>query len=137
MAQFLSPLQLEYVDGRFWKVLGPFDYAIGAYDADKYVDIPIGFLTDFASIPKIFWNIYPPTGSYGKAAVIHDKLYQAPFVKQHSDDQLFSLTRKECDRIFLEAMAVLGVGWFSCTILYLGVRFGGFVTWNKYRRTRG
>jgi len=44
------------------------------------------------------------------------------------------ITRKEADAIFLEAMQVAGVNWFSRHVIYSGVRAGGMVAWNKHRR---
>jgi hypothetical protein len=38
------------------------------------ITVPMGYKTDFASIPKILWSILPPHGKYERAAVIHDYL---------------------------------------------------------------
>ena len=36
-------------------------------------DVPVGTETDGASVPSVFWALYPPfTGPYRSAAVIHD-----------------------------------------------------------------
>ena len=37
--------------------------------------MPTGFVTDFASIPPIFYSVLRPDGEYAYAAVIHDYLY--------------------------------------------------------------
>src|SRR5262245_22776830 len=55
--------------------------------------VPDGFVTDFASIPRAFWTIYPRTGRYQWAAVVHDYLYWEQ-----------TLSREEADHILLEAM---------------------------------
>ena len=39
------------------------------------VDVPIGFVTDLASIPRIFWSILRPDGAYTYPAIVHDYLY--------------------------------------------------------------
>jgi len=39
------------------------------------ITVPAGFDTDYASIPRIFWPIYPPDGEYAPAAILHDFLY--------------------------------------------------------------
>lgn len=111
--RFLLPLELEYIDGRQWRLTAGF-----GFDSEVLghtVTVPVDFVTDFASIPRILWNLYPPTGSYGKAAVIHDFLYRTGATK----------TRKLADQTFREAMTVLGVNRFTKAILYSGVRLGG------------
>lgn len=141
MAGFLNPLRLEYLDGHLWKVLEPFEYCVGSADSDIKVTIPEGFFTDFASVPRFFWRVLPPTGEYGKAAVVHDWLYRHPILLEFSfsytdpengPDRL-AITRKECDDIFLEAMEVLEVPKCKRDILYAGVRIGGWKPWGDYR----
>ena len=115
MSSFTSPLYLEYGNGRQWKLTAGFSYVtdvgFGAYS----IQVPAGFETDFASIPRPLWNLLPPTGEYGKAAVIHDYLYRQT-----------NVSRYLCDRVFLEAMGVLGVAWWKRTLMFLAVRlFGG------------
>lgn len=137
MSSFTLPLELEYVDGNAWLVTAPFHYELGDKGSNRAVCVPEGFSTDFASVPRILWNIFCPTGKYGKAAVIHDFLYRGGFVQRvefrentgyyiHED-----VNRKESDAIFLEAMGVLGVGWFTRWTLYLGVRVGGHFSWKE------
>lgn len=112
--RFLDPLVTEYLDGKNFRIVHEFDYHT---DVGKLnvVRIPAGFITDFASIPQIFWNILPPTGKYGKAAVVHDYLYRTWGIA----------TKAEADWVLLEAMKALGVGWLTRTIIYSGVHFGG------------
>jgi len=113
--RFLDALVLEYIDGHNWKVVNEFIYQTDVDHLSRIV-VPACFLTDFASVPKLLWNIMPPTGTYGKAAVIHDYLYRTP--KQASKD--------DADSVFLEAMKALGVGWWTRNTMYQGVhRFGG------------
>lgn len=38
------------------------------------IKIPKGFITDGATIPKIFWNILSPYGNYFYAVLLHDYL---------------------------------------------------------------
>ena len=121
VSSFTSPLLLEYLDGRRWRLLAGFSYATDI-GGEKVIHVPEGFETDFASIPRGLWNLFPPTGSYGKAAVIHDFLYR-----------MWGGSREEADRIFLEGMEVLGVNWFTRRAIYCAVRlFGG----SAYRRGR-
>lgn len=133
MAGFLTPLELMYIDGHLWEVIAPFEYGVGAETSDTKVVVPIGFITDFASVPKVLWNLLPPTGSYGKAAVVHDMLYQHPWVQIPGPVATKSLDRKSCDDIFNEAMGVLQVGKWTRRMVYSGVRVGGWKPWSEYR----
>lgn len=111
-------------DGRNWQVLQNFYYRT---DVMLWVDpvtktlrrdrivVPAGFITDFASIPRVLWNILPPTGKYTKAAVLHDWLYRTTNLA----------TRKQADDVLLEAMKVCGVSWWQRVAIYSGVRVGG------------
>lgn len=123
MSSFTTPLKLEYIDGRDWKVTEEFIYRIGSDTSEEAVKVPAGEITDFASIPRVFWRILPPTGEYGKAAVIHDYLYK------HAVG-----TRKWCDDIFLEAMGVLKVSAWKRYAIYNAVRSFGWAAWNNHRK---
>ena len=125
--RFEDALDLRYQDGRkHWQVLSAFHYDTdipckGLWycqsfgQGDYRITIPSGFETDFASVPQLFWNILPPCGSYGKAAVIHDYLYRTPGIA----------TRGQADAVFMEAMTFLGVDWLTRQVIYWGVRVGG------------
>ncbi len=132
MANFLSPLRLEYIDGHLWRLTEPFEYHMGAPDGANYVAIPTGFVTDFASIPRALWPVLPPTGTYGKAAVVHDWLYQMRIIDHHPHEMRLC-TRAEADATLNEAMIVLGVGRWTRWTIYGGVRIGGWAAWNHYR----
>ena len=105
MSSFTTPLVVTPVSDttRWWKLVEAFEYHVGGYTSKLVIHVPEGFSTNFASVPRVFWAIYPPWGKYGKAAVVHDYLY-----KNHN-----GFTRKEADDIFLEGMAVLKVSKFT------------------------
>lgn len=78
--------------------------------------IPAGFVTDFASVPRFFWRLIPPTGRYTRAAVVHDFLYRTPRL----------CTRAQADAVLYEAMKFpCHVGFFTRWTIYAGVRLGG------------
>lgn len=81
--------------------------------------VPKGFKTDLASIPRIFWSIYPPFGLYMNAAIVHDFLYKKHF------------PRKEADKLFLKIMKEDGVGWFTRTLFFLTVRTFGLLFYKR------
>lgn len=117
----VSPL----ADGRTWVTRKEFGYDIGEEGSGNAIDVPIGFMTDFASVPRILWTILPTWGKYGNAAAIHDYCYW---------DQ--SLSRKESDRIFREAMEVLGVSTLTITLMYYAVKLFGYWAWEGNRKLK-
>lgn len=109
---FHTPLVLSPSDsGQEWTLDSAFSYdsSVGT------LTVPAGFVTDFASVPRLFWNILPPFGRYGKAAIVHDYLYRTPGY----------VSRPVADALFLEAMKVLGVGRLIRYTMYLAVRAFG------------
>lgn len=128
MSSFTRPLTVTKQKNGAWVVETGFIYFVGGEDSDEFIKIPSGFVTDFASVPRIFWSIIPPDGKYSQAAVLHDYLYSRMGEVEHGDyTQVY--TRKECDKIFLEAMKVLGVGWLKRRVMYRAVRIWGFIPW--------
>lgn len=136
--KFLDPLELEWIDGRTWRLTAGFRYHLGTPDGDEAVVIPAGFVTDFASIPRALWPLLPPTGAYGKAAVVHDWLYERRVVVRVATPSfpvvLRLVDRGEADGVLSEAMAVIGVGRLTRWTIHAGVRAGGWVPWRAYRR---
>jgi len=133
--RFYGKFDPEYVDGRIWRLNNP----ARQWGFITEEGVPIapkdGFITDFASVPRLLWRIFPPTGdgpsrAWGPAAVIHDWLY--------SQGQVVgaTITRKWADNQFLSAMTATGVTQWVAKLLYFGVRVGGFAIWNSYRRER-
>lgn len=87
------------------------------------ITVPMGFETDFASVPKAFWSVAPPIGKHSKAAVVHDFLYA------------FNVgTRKWADEVFIEAMQVNGVRRTRRWLYYYAVRAFGWLPWMRYRK---
>ncbi len=120
----VSPLS----DGKTWVILRPFSYDVGNRGSGDTVSVSTGFMTDFASIPRIFWIFLPCWGKYGNAAVIHDWLY---WTQKRS--------RKEADRIMLEGMKVLRVPAWQKYSIYSAVRAFGWLAWkrNQWDRKAG
>lgn len=93
-----------------WHVVEGFRYYVGWKGNVAWVDIPEGFLTDGASVPRIFWGLIPPWGKYGAAAIVHD--YLCEFLQMQVNGQAVNISRKTADKIFCEAMEVLEVPWW-------------------------
>ena len=107
---------------RVFELTGIFRYC----SPEIEISVPVGFVTDGASVPRIFWNIFSPFGVYFPAALIHDFLYSKSSNQQHE-----GLTRKQSDQIFLGAMQELGVGWLTRRTIYRAVRLGGWASFKK------
>lgn len=120
MSKFTTPLKLEFLDYKNFKLLEAFEY-YKENDANDIVKVPKNFVTDFATVPKIFWSILPPNGTkknrYGKSAVLHDYCYDK--------DCKYNFTRKEADDLFLESMKAVGVSKIVRYTLYYCVRWFG------------
>ena len=81
------------------------------YVDDNYVIvIPKGFKTDFASIPRIFWNIIAPIGKWTLPSVLHDYLY--------SEGYRLGISRKQADKIFYQAMRKSFVAPITANIMW-------------------
>ena len=119
MGHFESDLDTRLLkDGRTRKLLAPLVYVEG----DTRLEVPVDFKTDYASIPRIFWAILPPSGKYSPAAVLHDKLYETG-----------EYPKEVADKIFRDAMGSLGVKPWKIFVMYQAVdKFGGRA-WRKCR----
>ena len=119
----VSPLP----DGKTWVLRKKFSYDVGIEGSGETIAVPAGFITDFASVPRPFWWLFPQWGKYGNAAVIHDYLYWI------QDDKY---PKQRADEIFLEGMLVLGVGKVTAKILYWAVRLAGRWAWNDNTKAK-
>jgi hypothetical protein len=92
------------------------------------VRVPIGFVTDFASIPRIFWSLLRPDGTYSYAAIIHDFLYWEQYLSRDVSDSILKLCMEDFK---IEAAVVNSI--------YTGVRLGGGFAWaeNAKRKAAG
>lgn len=91
--------------------------ADGRYElAEDYLDVPAGFVTDGASIPRFLWRVlgHPFEAQTIGPAVRHDHAYQTG-----------SLTREAADERFYSDLKAAGVGAFKAWLFYRGVRLFG------------
>lgn len=105
-----------------------------------------GFITDVASVPRIFWSLgYSPDGMYRGAALIHDLLYQLEgrvrgdseryrYEEYNIAEQKWEIkprvfNRKDCDEIFKQAMIALGVFGARAWVMHKAVNIFGALAW--------
>lgn len=121
-----SPVpQVNFADGRHWMLRENLMYRPG--DSQYAIEVPAGFVHDFASVPNIASVVVPDHGPYNRAAIIHDYLYWG-----------HPCTRLQADNLFLIAMIEAGVVPWRRWMIYRAVRLGGRSPWedNAAERAR-
>lgn len=91
----------------------------------QLVEVPEGFVTDLASIPRLFWQVMRPEGRYAYAAVVHDYLYWTQ-----------TRPRQEADQILNFAMQDSQVGDAERWAIYQAVDRFGQKAWDDNKRLR-
>lgn len=61
------------------------------------VTVPKGFVTDFASIPRVFYSLLRPDGEYAHAALIHDYLYWVQSRPKNEADTIFRIAMQDLE----------------------------------------
>lgn len=109
---FLNRLQIQELDEehRDWQLLSPLKYK----GNDETFEAPADFITNFASVPQVFWSVVSPWGRQMKAAIMHDYFYKTGCV-----------SRLDADRLFYRMMKELGVSWWKRQVMYRAVRLFG------------
>jgi hypothetical protein len=121
MAKFLSRLTVTEIDDKVFALHEPFSYSSDLLATQ--LDVPVGFYTDFASVPRL-GVIYAMLGDCAhEPAVIHDWLYYTGLTDRETSDD-----------ILLEAMGVKGISRWKRYPIWWGVRLGGWVAWRDHRK---
>jgi hypothetical protein len=121
-ARFLTPLQVVRAerkldkatpDAGMWALTRPLRYYSDVLGAT--IEVPKGFRTDFASVPRLPLAYLLFGGDIGDAAAtVHDFLYSGT-----------KAPRKVCDAVFREALKAEGVDSFRSWAMWAGVRMFG------------
>lgn len=115
-------------DGTHAKLLAPLEYLT---EDGWRIAVPAGFITDFASIPRVLWSLIPPRGRYNRPAIIHDYLYHYAPVDSTTGARV---TKGRADAILREGCKNVDDRLTQRWTIWLGLRLGGFVAWNNYRK---
>jgi Protein of unknown function (DUF1353) len=113
---FVTKLILSDFNPNEWVL----ESALVWHDRVKRIEVPRGFITDLASIPRGLRAVLNVNGRSRKAAVLHDYLYC-----EHK------LNRSKCDALFLSALVAEGMNSALARTYWLGVRAGGWLYYNK------
>ncbi len=89
--------------------------------------VPAGFRTDLASVPRIFFWLFPSYGAYTKAAILHDYLCETKLVSRADADGLFRRTMRELEVPFLRRWMM----WAGVRVgaRFSGIKFGDLLIW--------
>lgn len=138
-AGYLTPLRVENIDDKNWEIVERFGWR-GAKGDEFWVEK--GERTDFATVPWWTQAIIPRTGTWTKAAVLHDKMcnllnefYQlirereeliADGVDPQELEPIFppTFSSVDTDAIFYLNARMEGTGPIRAEMLWFGVRSG-------------
>ncbi|MEN6420315.1 MAG: DUF1353 domain-containing protein [Smithella sp.] len=122
MSRFLTELdaRLKPNSDSVWLIDKPLIYES---DIVGPIEVPAGFETDFASVPRIplFYTLFGDRAH--REAVLHDYLFRVDSIPQ--------ATFMQANRAFLEAMEVRGKSFFVRYPMFLGVCAGGYFSFHK------
>lgn len=123
---FLAPLPAlarPLGSSRAYKLVGTLRHS----DGDE---VPDGYRTDLASIPRALHWLLPPDGPYEAAAIRHDRRCDAINAGEPIPDYLTggAVDSRTADRHFRTDLRELGMGPIRRWMMWLGVRLGALVS---------
>jgi hypothetical protein len=132
---FLRHLDTRELPHNTWELLH--DFHVQVEDKDKNeayaIIVPRGFLTDFASVPRIPFAYMLYGGIGNKAAVIHDALYSCwsgILCVNLRTGHTHPRDRAWADKVFYCMLKALGIHPFKSYMMYKAVRLFG---WKFYK----
>lgn len=139
MAKFLTFLDDRKTGPQEWTLLAPLRYLTDVFNALSLevrflieqifpgfiIEAPTDFKTDYGSIPQVAQIVISKVGPWDEPCVIHDFGYRT---------QPPGITRAQWDAILMEGMKAKNVSWRKRWEIYLSVRVGGWVSWNRNKK---
>lgn len=108
------------LDARRWRLVEPVCYA---GNIDRFI-VPAGYVTDFASVPRVAVWLVPAYGRYTAPAILHDYLITDCIPAGR-------ITSVDVDGLFRRAMRESGVPPVKRWLMWAGVRWGA--AFNRHR----
>ena len=112
---------VEQIDAIRWRLAEDIRY-VG--ERDEFI-VPAGYVTDFATVPRVAVWLIPRFGLYTPAAILHD------FLLTHCLES-GRINSTDADGLFRRAMKDLGVPPARRWLMWTGVRWGAL--FNRSRR---
>ncbi|HEY0509834.1 MAG TPA: DUF1353 domain-containing protein [Blastococcus sp.] len=112
-----ASVTVRRVDDRCWAVMEELVYR---GERDRFV-VPAGFLTDFATVPRVVVWLIPRFGRYTPAAILHDWLCTQGL-------RSGVVTSREADGLFRRVMRESGVPVLRRWLMWCGVRWGALTS---------
>lgn len=106
-----KPPQLRYTYLGKYVLIEDFVVTVG----DRTFIVPVGYVTDLATSPRLLWNLLPPIGVYEAAAVLHDWFCTDGI-------RLGIVTSSEADAIFRDLMGEAGASLPTRWTMWAAVR---------------
>jgi hypothetical protein len=119
VSRFLSALDTRLVNEQkgLWALLHPLVYFSDTLG--RTVTVPAGFVTDYASVPRLPLVYLAAGGKGDRAAVVHDWAYSTQMVD-----------RATADAVLREALLACGYSPMLAGAFYAAVRAFGASHWN-------
>lgn len=106
-------------DGLRWRLNTPLCFIF----RHRLIQVPVGFVTDFGSIPKAFRSILSRSGKSLRAFIIHDYLY--------SKGVMDHIKQRDCDEILYQLSIKDGESSWKAYLINKGLLAGGWYNFNK------
>lgn len=90
--------------------------------------VPVGFVTDFASVPRIFQSLIPAHGLAMPASILHDFMYSSNHFKDLLGD---SAARYYADDLFRRNLLDMGIKKWQVFLMFTAVRIFGAKRWRN------
>lgn len=110
----------ERQNDKIWRVISGFRYYYPHQGSLGVFEVPEGFYTDGASVPRWLWSLVPPWGSYGQAAVLHDFMLVTRSI--YINEKYEPIPMSLINRIFYRSMKQLGEPRIVRYPMYVAVR---------------
>lgn len=108
-----TDIAVRQVDDTTWELLEPVRYQ----GAEQRFEVPDGFHTDFASVPRVVAWLLPRYGRYTRSAILHDWLW--------AEAAAGRISRVDADGIFRRSMRELEVAFLRRWLMWAAVRLAG------------
>ena len=130
-SKFLTLLTGDWITDKLFKLSSNLEYQSEILGGK--IIIPKGFVTDFASVPRIpiIYMLFGDRAHH--ESVPHDFLYQTHQADVYTNESVAKVcvSKSMADKVFLEAMKARGKSNFIAKFMYFGVLIGGYSSYKN------